>query len=245
MHAAEGVIHEVKGDCMLMILKFFRKCIRESRKAAHAHTHREILPLNVTCRNVPALRMALNHGRHCADALRWTVASLWPARLISVQFDQHRVINFCSEREANSLKVNFVPVSGKLNAIREAGGQIVHKVLRVPRIAVANSPAGNQLSIGANCRPRPDVAVAKLAAQFFGNILFLRVAERPDFVALNFCARKIAESLVLIFGACLPDPSKQFRYGVLCNARHADGGANRISLNDCGLAFGWEVIHAS
>ncbi len=54
MNPAEIVVHVMKGDGVLQIFKLFGKRIREARKPAHRHSHRQILALNVARRNVAA-----------------------------------------------------------------------------------------------------------------------------------------------------------------------------------------------
>jgi hypothetical protein len=58
---------------------------------------------------------------------------------------------------------------------------------RPSRIGIAgiDAPANDQLRVGAQAGPRPHVTNAELTAHFLGNVLFLRIDERPDFVGLN------------------------------------------------------------
>jgi hypothetical protein len=43
VNAAKIVVHEVKGDRVLVVLNLFRETIREPGESTHAHAHRKIL----------------------------------------------------------------------------------------------------------------------------------------------------------------------------------------------------------
>ena len=47
MNSHEVVIHEVQRDGMPVVVDLLRERIRQSREAAHTHSHREILALDV------------------------------------------------------------------------------------------------------------------------------------------------------------------------------------------------------
>ena len=47
MNPAEVVESEVQGDCRAVVLEGLRKTVRQPRKPAHPHPHREILTLHV------------------------------------------------------------------------------------------------------------------------------------------------------------------------------------------------------
>jgi len=63
----------VKRDCMSMIFDFFGKSGRQTRKTAHLHLHREILPLNETRRNVFNLGISSNRDRTASNTFRGAV----------------------------------------------------------------------------------------------------------------------------------------------------------------------------
>ncbi len=246
MNATEIVIHEIKGKRVLMILDLFRESIRQPREAAHRHTHREVLAFDVACRNVAAIGPSCDCRGHRANALSGTVASL-RFGIVPIELDQHRVVNVGAKCILDRLQIYAVAICGQLNAISKTAGQIVHKSLGGLRSPRAESERGNQFSIGINRNPRPNVSISELAAQLFRDILFLRVAELPNLVALNSLAGQVAERLVLIFRARLTNSCQQLKNGILSNPSHADGCANRITLNKgrnhLRLAFNWEVVH--
>jgi len=248
MYSAEVIVHEVKRQRVFMILNFLRERICQPREASHVHPHGEVLPFDVASRNVIPVGFSNNRGCNRADTLRRAVSSLCALRFVPVQFDQHRVVNLSSKSQVHGSQVSAMAVCGQLNAIGETRSEVGHEVLRVPSIAPTHSPARNNLGVSAVCRPSLIATVTELAAQIGRNILFLRVAERPNFIALDSLTRQVAQGLVLIFRACLSNLRQQFNNGVLCNARHSHRGANRIALNKsgnhCRLAFNWEVVHA-
>jgi hypothetical protein len=82
-------------------------------------------------------------------------------------------------------------VSGQLDAIGEAASEIVHEVVGRTRIAVADVPARNQLCLGVDRRPRPDIAPTLLAL-VGGHVLLFAAYERPNLVALDALAGQIS-----------------------------------------------------
>jgi len=248
VNAAEIVVHEVERERVLVVFHFLRERIRQPRESPHGHSHRKVLPLDVTCGNVSAVWPPGNNRGNCADAFCRAVASFFVARVASVEFDQHRVINLSAEREIDSREIDAVAVRGQLNAIGEPSRQIVHEVLRVPRRTPSHAPRGNELGIGTERGPSPHVTISEVSAHFCRYVLFLGVAERPNFVALDALARKIAKRVALIFRARHANPREKFDDGIFRNARHSHRGANRIPFdqgrdNRC-LAFNWECVHA-
>jgi hypothetical protein len=248
VNPAEVIKHEIQRQHVLMIVNFLGESVGEPSESPHVHPHGKILPLNVAGGYVVPVRVANEGSCHRSDALRWTVSRLCAFRFVAIQLDQHRVVNLRSESHFHSGQVNAVSVGGQLNAIGEARSQVVHKVLRVPGIASANAPTRNDFGIRAKSRPRPYVAVSKLAAQVGGDVLFLGVAERPNFVALDSLAGQIAHRFVLIFRAYRSDTNQQFGDGIFRNASHSHSGANGITFDKsrdyCDLAVNWEVVHA-
>ena len=49
VNPAEIVMHVVERDSRSMVLKLLAVPVREPRKTAHAHSHREVLALNERC----------------------------------------------------------------------------------------------------------------------------------------------------------------------------------------------------
>jgi hypothetical protein len=76
VNAAEVIVHIVERDCVLQILRFFRECVPQPRKAAHRHAHREILSPNVTDRNVSVIGVAADYSFASAHADYRTVSGI-------------------------------------------------------------------------------------------------------------------------------------------------------------------------
>ena len=222
MNTAKIVVHEIQGQRVLMRFStFFENPLVRRSKAAHRHPHCQILTLNIAGRNVLLVGLPNDWGSHCSNALRGAIARIFTLRFVPVQFDQHSVINFSPERQFHSSQIDSQSIRGQLDAVGQPSGQVVHEVLGIPSIARAHAPAGNQFSVRTNCGPRPHVTIAKLAAKFFRHILFLRIAELPNLIALDspFASGKLAKRLVLILRTCLSDPCKQLENRVLCHTR--------------------------
>ena len=56
-------MREMQRDRSLQVLKLLAESVRQFRKPAHAHSHRQILALNQTCRNVLLIRCSGDHVR--------------------------------------------------------------------------------------------------------------------------------------------------------------------------------------
>lgn len=246
VYASEIVVHEVDCQRVNVVLKFLGKPIGQSGESAHVHPHRKILALDVAGRDIPPVRISGNVGGECSNAASGTIVG-FRFRVIAVQLDQHRVINFTAEGILNRVQINPMTVCCKLYAIRKSRCQISDEVIGVASGTASHKPARNQFGIGAERRPRPNISKAKPSPQVFGNVLFFGVAKRPNLIALNPFARQIAERLVLILGASAAQIGDEFDHGIFCNARHADGRANRIALDQSrehlNLAVYRECVH--
>jgi hypothetical protein len=75
--------------------------------------------------------------------------------------------------------------------------------------AVANVPRDNQLGVGINRRPRPNVASGFWGAFGKLDVLLLGVAERPDFVRLYGLGRNAANRFVMEGRASQPGVNQQ------------------------------------
>jgi hypothetical protein len=62
-------------------------------------------------------------------------------------------------------------------------------------------------------------------------ISFLRVNERPNFIALNTLALQVYKDLVMILRAGAAKIAQQFHNRCAVDTRHATNGAQRISFN--------------
>ena len=122
----------------------------------------------------------------------------------------------------------------------------MHEVIGRARIAAADKPARQKFRVGIKRNPCPSAARSGVA-HFLGQVFVFGINERPDFIALNPFAIKIAESFVLILGTRRAELNQKFLNRRAMNARHADSGAERIAFNQTGnhpdLFFFAQFIH--
>lgn len=97
MNSAEIVVHIVKRDSPEVIINFFGKRIRQSREAAHRHSHSKILALYVARRDVLGIRMPHDGSLAASDALRRAVTGFCEP-ILAVELNQHRVVDVLAER---------------------------------------------------------------------------------------------------------------------------------------------------
>lgn len=155
MNPAEVVVHVVERNRVLQVFSLLAERIRQAREAAHRHTHREILALNVGRGNVVVVRRTSDDGLACSHANRRTVAHVRTFWGCAVNLLQHPEINVGSEYIFNRMKVCLVAVRRKLDAVREAVFQIGKKMKCAARVMRANEPARNKFGVRTKSNPRP------------------------------------------------------------------------------------------
>ena len=90
----------------------------------------------------------------------------------------------------------------------------------VPLVTVANAPSDDQLGVGIDRRPGPDVASAFRRGLGGPHVLVLCVAESPDFIALNALRLHVADRLIMEGRAHCPGINQQLGHGVDRAHRH-------------------------
>ena len=114
-------------------------------------------------------------------------------------------------------------------------------------IATAEQPANDQLGIGTESSPRPNVASGRRSGLGVLYVVVLGVNERPDFIHLDALAGQIAKGLVLIGRASVAGGNKQLRDGVFAASGQARNGADRLSLakevEDLGTRLSVQLVH--
>src|SRR2546427_3533341 len=192
MNPAEIVVHVMKGDGVLQIFKLFGKRIREARKPAHRHSHRQILALNVARGNVAVIRCAADDCLASTHADRRTVASFWRILWSAVNLLKLRIVNLTAKCIFDRVKISAMAVCRQLNAIDKPRFQIVHEMISATCIALSDEPARHKLCIGIERNPRSNVA-SDLRLVLYRAIFFFGIHERPDFITLNALTREIAK----------------------------------------------------
>src|SRR5258708_23794903 len=85
---------------------------------------------------------------------------------------------------------------------------------------IANMPRDNQLGVGINRGPCPNITSAFGSALGKADVLGLCVRKTPDFVALNFGSGDVADSFIMEGGAYGASVDKKLRHRVDRHAAH-------------------------
>jgi hypothetical protein len=117
VNSAEVVVHEMQGHGMTVILDLFGKAVCEPRETAHAHTHREFLTFYKAGRDVVRVRRSRDCSSAASNASSGAVTALIQAGRHSVNFYQHRIVNFGTKRIFHGIHVNPVTVCGELETV--------------------------------------------------------------------------------------------------------------------------------
>jgi|SRR5688572_12846472 len=228
MNSSEVVVHEVKRDSRCQVRHFLAKRVRQTGESPHRHTHREVLPLDVAGGYVLAARLSDPPLLDRAAALCGAIALFvtLAAAGAPVNLDQDRVVNLRAERIVNRSEVQAEPIRGQLDAIGKTRLEIVNEFVGRPFVAPVYLVGNDQLAVGAKRGPRPNVAKAEFAAQIEGNVLFLRVAEVPNLVALDANGFDVADMPQVVALARAAYVIKQLEDGPLGGASDSGGCAN-------------------
>ena len=80
------------------------------------------------------------------------------------------------------------------------------------------------------------------------NVLLLRIAKRPNLVALHPARAQVGEHGVLVFGTSCAEVDQDLRDGVLGHAGHPHDGADAHAFaeqaDDLASAFGAQPVHS-
>lgn len=231
MHAAEIVVHEIKGNGGDMVFDFLGKRVGQACGSSHAHSHSEVLPFNETCRDVLWIRPTRNRRGLRSNAFRGAVACFFFV-IFAVNFIQHCVVDVSAERVFNGGQIGAVSISCELNTIRESRTKIVNELMGASGASISNEPRHGQLGIRVNRNPGPNIAESEFSLLGFWNVCGLGINERPNLVALNPARFHVADMLVMIHGTGSPNRNEQARDRVSSNASQPARGADRVSFNE-------------
>jgi hypothetical protein len=117
-----------------------------------------------------------------------------------------------------------------LNTTINTSRTILHEVACPSCVASPNKKTDAQFCVSVDSYPRPNVAKPELAALLSRNVLFLGIAEIPDFVALDALAIQAAHGAIVKFSAGRSDFLQQRKNRAFGYAGHPAGGPNRIAL---------------
>ncbi len=114
----------------------------------------------------------------------------------------------------------------------DAMREFLNEVLRGLVGALANHEHRDELRVGADRGPGPHVANAVLTFARLGNVLFFRIAERPNLVALNLGAGEIAHHAILINPTRGANVQEELADRVDTHVAHARRGSHRVAFNE-------------
>jgi hypothetical protein len=214
-----------------MVPQLARKTIGEARVTPHPAAHGPILSLDVAGLGVLGVRGAGDVANVNSDALGGRVAR-FIFKGLAVDFLLYRVIHIRAKSPLYRFSVRLVAVLGDLSPVTQAASQIVNKVPCDVGFAVSKSPARNQLGMGIDGTPKPDVArIGVILGNFFRAVLFFAVNPGPNLVKLQTAASEIPEHIILVVGAHVANFYEQAHRGFLRDAGHSDGGPDRASFD--------------
>lgn len=233
MNPAKVVVHVKQSNHGGVVLKLLAEGVRQASESAHVHTHVEILTLHVASRDVLLIRGADHFDALGAKTLRGAVALL-SLRIVAEYLDQLRVVDLVTERVRNSRQIHLVAVRGQLDSIRQPACNILKEVRCTPRVPPAYGPTDNKLRLRFNRGEGPNVSsVAHAFPHFRRGVLFLGVAERPDFINLDTLRRNVAKSDVLVLLASLTDAHQKAKDSALRHTSKAHRGTHGASFDQC------------
>ncbi len=231
MDAGEIVVRVEQRDHGDVIVKLLTEGVRQARKSSHLHSHVKILPLNVAGADVLRLRLADDFAPLGPKTLRGAVALL-SLGIVAEYFDQLGVVDLFARCIRDSRQIHLVTVRGQLDSIRKSACNILKEVRRTPRVPPANSPTDNELRLGVNRCEGPNVSrVAYTLPHLRRSVLFLRVAEAPDFIDLNTLRSDVANNAILMLGTRLAHFGQQPQNGALRHVSHARRGTNGAAFD--------------
>ena len=246
MDAHEVVVHVEQGDRVSMVFNLLAERVGQARKAAHVHTHRQVLPFDVGRADVLRVRRPGDVLGNAAKALGRAVAG-FSVRGRTVNLIQHRVVDVAAERILDGSEIHPVAIRRQLDAVRQTIRHIAQKVSGATRIAQADEPRQDQLALRLDGHERPDVADLAVGGAFRGDLLLLAAHKRPDFINLDAAGTHVADRVVLIPCAGRTDIGQQPQDGALRHASQARRGAHRATLDqrrDDRHPLGhWQPVH--
>ena len=230
VNSHKTVVHHVERDRCRVILNLLGERVRQAGDAAHTHARCQILPFNVPGADVLRIGFADDRFFLAGSADRRAVPLLCFG-IVAIDFYEPSVVYVFAECFYDGLEVRSQPVRRQLNTIRKSGGHIRDKHISGHRIALADSPAWNELRIRINCRPGPNIASDMGLGDGFGYLLLLAIAERPGFINLNPFAREVPESSILESRASGAQFHQKFVDSVPCDSGDSGRGAHRVPVH--------------
>lgn len=244
------VVSEVaESNRRRVICEFLGEGISKSSKSPNRHANRKVVALDITSADVLRVWGTGNCVALTPETNGGAITFLSIFRN-AIHLHQLGVVDIIAKCLIDCLGVKLQTIAGELDAIRQSTREVLDEVSRGLRCSRSNHPAGHELGIGIDCGPQPRVTSAVvLLRDIRGDVLSLAVAERPAFIDLHPFAFQVAEHAVLVIGAERPNFHDQPNNGLFGDSRHADGRADRATLDqatdDLGALFRSEAVHTS
>src|SRR5258706_5840647 len=157
--------------------------------------------------------------------------------LAPVFLHQHRIVNVPAESPRNRVTVALPPVTGELNAIREAVRKIGNKLAPEAGVTSADKPVNRQLAIRVHRHPRPRIAMT-LAPILRLNVLILAVDEAPNLIDPYALRSQLTHGEVMVLKRERARVGKQAENRHLVDREHAAGCRDAVALDKGGNDFG-------
>ena len=232
---APVVVRGVKGHRVPVVLDLLRERIGEPRETTNGHPHREVGPLDVTGRDVIAVRPAHDRlfDRSGTEGRAITALSFNRWRLVNLV--EHGIVNAAPPKHFfDSYQIGTEPVGRKLDAVRKPRLKIAEKDSGVFAAALSDMKGGHELGVSVERGPRPDITEPDHTTTFGREIPLLAVAKGPNLVYLNPFARQVANALVVEGRASCSDFHQKLKNRSLRRAGNSHCGADGISIHQSG-----------
>lgn len=119
------------------------------------------------------IRIASNRFKFARNAFGGTIPALAFSVNLAVNLYQHGVVYRALKRFFDGSRVRLQSIARELNSVRETGRQVINEVFCGYGVPLAERPAWNQLRVGVNSGPGPDIPDDAVALHFFNGDLLL------------------------------------------------------------------------
>jgi hypothetical protein len=227
VYPTEIVVGEVQSARRFQIVELLGEGIRQPRESPDRHTHREVLPLNITSRDVAHVRPTVTYFYY---RLHYRCRGVAPSRVmlpvIAIKLYDLSEVGLSCEYILNPTPIKVEAIGAQLQAMifRDPAVKIVQELVGGFAVPLADRIGRNQFRVGINANEHPCIP------EFSGIIVFhvalFLANECPDFVALNVLAAEILHPRVHQVYAALPGKNEQTKDRVAVQVGNALDSAN-------------------
>jgi hypothetical protein len=111
-------MREMQGDGGFQVIYLFRESIRETCQSSHLHPHGEVLPFDVTGRDMLGIRIPLAYLGYNLDDWAWGVPFIPELPIVTIQLRQLREVNISSKTLLHGFAVEVERIGCQLNPVR-------------------------------------------------------------------------------------------------------------------------------